>query len=322
MKKIFSLLALSILLSPLSFSQSLKFGYEGSQKDSQHTGAKKFKELLEAKTDKKIKLSLFPDSSLGNAQSMISQVRSGTLDIEMSSSSNFTGLEPKLNVIDIPFIFKNREHAYKVLDGEIGEGLLKALDAQGFKALAWWDVGFRAFSNSKRPIKSPEDIKGLKVRTNQNPIYIQAFKILGANPVPMPLAELYTALETKAVDAQEHPLGIVWSAQLYQVQKYFSLTNHGYTPLLVVMNKEKFEALEPELQKALVEAAREAGAFQRKLNEDNEKEIIENMRKAGCEVIEDIDNQAFKAVVESEVRKSFIEANGDELVKKIDELAK
>ena len=240
----------------------------------------------------------------------------------MSSSSNFTGLEPKLNVIDIPFIFKDREHAYKALDGEIGQGLLKSLEAQGLKGLAFWEVGFRAFSNSKHPITKPEDIKGLKIRTNQNPMYIQAFSILGANPVPMPLSELYTALETKAVDAQEHPIGIFWSAKLYEVQKYFSFTNHGYTPLIVVMNKAKFDALSPEQQKALVETAQEAGKYQRQLNLENEEKIIDSLKKAGIEFVSNLDTTPFKNAVSAETRKAFIEKNGDDLVKAIDELAK
>ncbi|AET16770.1 TRAP dicarboxylate transporter, DctP subunit [Pasteurella multocida 36950] len=253
---------------------------------------------------------------------MISAVRGGTIDLEMSGSPNFSGLVPKLNVIDIPFIFQNREHAYAVLDGEIGQGLLKELEAQGLKGLAFWEVGFRSFTNSKHPVKTPDDIKGLKVRTNQNPMYIQAFSILGANPVPMPLSELYTALETRAVDAQEHPVGIVWSAKLYEVQKHLSLTNHGYTPLIVVMNKAKFDGLSPALQSAILEAAKEAGAYQRKLNLDNEKGIIEKMQKAGIQVIETVDTKPFKAAIESEVRKAFIEKNGDDLVKQIDALAK
>ncbi|HII3689259.1 TPA: TRAP transporter substrate-binding protein [Pasteurella multocida] len=301
---------------------TLRFGYEAPRSDTQHEAAKKFNELLKEKTKGEIKLSLFPDSTLGNAQTMISAVRGGTIDLEMSGSPNFSGLVPKLNVIDIPFIFQNREHAYAVLDGEIGQGLLKELEAQGLKGLAFWEVGFRSFTNSKHPVKTPDDIKGLKVRTNQNPMYIQAFSILGANPVPMPLSELYTALETRAVDAQEHPVGIVWSAKLYEVQKHLSLTNHGYTPLIVVMNKAKFDGLSPALQSAILEAAKEAGAYQRKLNLDNEKGIIEKMQKAGIQVIETVDTKPFKAAIESEVRKAFIEKNGDDLVKQIDALAK
>lgn len=299
----------------------LRFGYEAPRSDSQHVAAKKFNELLEQKTNGEIKLKLFPDSTLGNAQTMISGVRGGTIDLEMSGSPNFTGLVQRLNVIDIPFIFKDREHVYKVLDGEIGQGLLKELEQHGLKGLAFWDVGFRAFSNSKHTVTKPEDIKGLKVRTNQNPMYIEAFTLLGGNPVPMPLSELYTALETRAVDAQEHPIGIFWSSKLYEVQKYLSLSNHGYTPLIVVMNKAKFDALSPELQKAMVEAAQEAGKFQRDLNVKNEKEIIENLRKEGVEVTETIDKAPFKAIVEDKVRKSFIDQNGDELIKQVDALA-
>lgn len=326
--KLFNLKTLAMLIAGATvFAGSanaetkLRFGYEAPRSDSQHIAAKKFDDLLKEKTKGEIKLSLFPDSTLGNAQTMISAVRGGTLDIEMSGSPNFSGLEPKLNVIDIPFIFKDREHAYKVLDGEIGQGLLKDLEAQGLKGLAFWEVGFRSFTNSKHPVKTPDDIKGLKVRTNQNPMYIQAFSLLGANPVPMPLSELYTALETKAVDAQEHPVGIFWSAKLYEVQKHLSLTNHGYTPLIVVMNKAKFDALSPELQKAIVESAQEAGKFQRQLNLENEKGIFEKLQKAGIEIVEKVDTQPFKAIIEKDVRKAFIEKNGDGLVKQIDALA-
>ncbi|MDO5054345.1 MAG: TRAP transporter substrate-binding protein [Pasteurella oralis] len=327
--KLFNLKTLAVLMAGMavfagstSAATTLRFGYEAPRSDTQHDAAKKFNDLLKEKTKGEIKLSLFPDSTLGNAQTMISAVRGGTIDLEMSGSPNFSGLVPKLNVIDIPFIFQNREHAYAVLDGEIGQGLLKELEAQGLKGLAFWEVGFRSFTNSKHPVKTPDDIKGLKVRTNQNPMYIQAFSILGANPVPMPLSELYTALETRAVDAQEHPVGIVWSAKLYEVQKHLSLTNHGYTPLIVVMNKAKFDALSPALQTALIEAAQEAGAYQRQLNLENEKGIIAKMQKAGIEVIDSIDTKPFKAAIESEVRKAFIEKNGDDLVKQIDALAK
>ncbi|MFC0950244.1 TRAP transporter substrate-binding protein [Pasteurella multocida] len=313
---------MAVFTASANAATTLRFGYEAPRSDTQHEAAKKFNELLKEKTKGEIKLSLFPDSTLGNAQTMISAVRGGTIDLEMSGSPNFSGLVPKLNVIDIPFIFQNREHAYAVLDGEIGQGLLKELEAQGLKGLAFWEVGFRSFTNSKHPVKTPDDIKGLKVRTNQNPMYIQAFSILGANPVPMPLSELYSALETRAVDAQEHPVGIVWSAKLYEVQKHLSLTNHGYTPLIVVMNKAKFDGLSPALQSAILEAAKEAGAYQRKLNLDNEQGIIEKMQKAGIQVIETVDTKPFKAAIESEVRKAFIEKNGDDLVKQIDALAK
>ncbi|MEG9488172.1 TRAP transporter substrate-binding protein [Mannheimia indoligenes] len=326
--KLFNLKTLAALVAGFSLfstaqaESNFRFAYEAPRSDTQHIAAKKFNDLLQEKSNKSIKLSLFPDSTLGNAQTAISGVRGGTIDLAMSSSSNFTGLVSKLNVIDIPFIFKDRNHAYAALDGEIGQGLLKSLEEQGLKGLAFWEVGFRAFSNSKHPITKPDDIKGLKIRTNQNPMYIQAFSILGANPVPMPLSELYTALETKAVDAQEHPIGIFWSAKLYEVQKYFSFTNHGYTPLIVVMNKAKFDALSPEQQKVLFETAQEAGQYQRQLNLENEQKIIDSLKKAGIEFVDNLDTTPFKDAVSAETRKAFIEKNGDDLVKAIDALAK
>ena len=324
MKKLTALFASLTLIAAAVSAQAettLRFGYEAPRSDTQHLAAKKFNELLKEKTKGEIKLSLFPDSTLGNAQAMISGVRGGTIDLEMSGSPNFSGLVPNLNVIDIPFIFQNKEHAYRVLDGEIGQGLLKELEDKGLKGLAFWEVGFRSMTNSKHPIHTPEDVKGLKIRTNQNPMYVKAFQLLGANPVPMPLSELYTALETRAVDAQEHPIGIVWSVKLYEVQKYLSLTNHGYTPLLVVMNKAKFDGLSPELQKAIIESAQEAGKYQRELNAKKEIEILDKMKKAGVEVVEQVDMKPFKDTVEQPVRQFFIEKNGDSLIKAVDALA-
>ncbi|MEH8050565.1 TRAP transporter substrate-binding protein [Gallibacterium anatis] len=324
MKKLTALFASLTLIAAAVSAQAettLRFGYEAPRSDTQHLAAKKFNELLKEKTKGEIKLSLFPDSTLGNAQAMISGVRGGTIDLEMSGSPNFSGLVPNLNVIDIPFIFQNKEHAYRVLDGEIGQGLLKELEDKGLKGLAFWEVGFRSMTNSKHPIHTPEDVKGLKIRTNQNPMYVKAFQLLGANPVPMPLSELYTALETRAVDAQEHPIGIVWSVKLYEVQKYLSLTNHGYTPLLVVMNKAKFDGLSPELQQAIIESAQEAGKYQRELNAKKEIEILDKMKKAGVEVVEQVDMKPFKDAVEQPVRQFFIEKNGDSLIKAVDALA-
>ncbi|MDO4776190.1 MAG: TRAP transporter substrate-binding protein [Cardiobacteriaceae bacterium] len=321
-KLFFAIAAGLVLAAQAQAATQLKFGYEAPRNDTQHIAAEKFQELLKEKSGGELDLALFPDSSLGNAQAMISSVRSGTLDIEMSSSSNFTGLAPRLNVIDIPFMFRNREHAYRVLDGEIGADLADDLESSGLKALAWWEVGFRTLTNSKHPVSTPDELKGIKIRTNQNPMYIKAFEILGANPVPMPLSELYTALETKTVDAQEHPVGILYSVKLYEVQKYLSLTNHGYTPLLVVMNKAKFDGLPAAQQQALLAAAKEAGDYQRQLNAEKENGMIAEMEKEGLEVIRELDVAPFRAAIESQVREMFIKQNGDELPKAIDALAK
>lgn len=315
-----SLMLAGLLASALNTVQAapMRFGYEAPRSDSQHAAAQKFNELLKAKTGGELQLTLFPESTLGNAQALIGGVRGGTIDMELSGSNNFTGLEPLLNILDIPFMFKDTAHAYRVLDGKTGQDLLDKLQNFGMKGLAYWDNGWREVTNSKTPVRTPADIKGLKIRTTGSPVHIEAFKLMGANPVPMPLAELYTALEMKTVDAQEHPLGVLWSAKLYEVQKHLSLTNHAYSPLILVMNKAKFDALPAKQQKAVLEAAREAGQFQRKLNADNTSVIIGNLKKAGVQVVENVDPKPFLEATKP-VRASFIaKFGGESIIKEVD----
>ena len=159
-------------------------------------------------------------------------------------------------------------------------------------------------TNSKHPITKPEDVKGLKMRTTGSPAHIEAFKELGANPVPMPIAELYTALEMKTVDAQEHPLGVFYSSKFYEVQKHVSLTYHAYSALVLVMNKAKFDALSPAHQQAVREAALEGAKYQRKLNADNIAGIVNDLKSKGIQVVEKVDNAPFEAATKN-VRTTF-----------------
>ena len=144
-------------------------------------------------------------------------------------------------------------HAYHVLDGKVGQSLLDKLAPYDIQGLAFLENGWREVTNNRHPVRSPEDIKGLKIRTTPNPYHIEAFQLLGANPVPLAYAELYSALETGAVDAQEHPLPVLWAGKFYEVQKYLSLTHHAYSPLILVMNKPKFDSLPAKYQTILVE---------------------------------------------------------------------
>ncbi|EKS7794844.1 TRAP transporter substrate-binding protein [Edwardsiella piscicida] len=306
------LLSVSLLSPPSLAAQSLRFGYETSQSDSQHQAAEKFRSLLEARTQGALSLRLFPDSTLGNAQAMISGVRSGSIDMEMSGTNNFAGLLPALNVLDIPFLFRDTEHAYRVLDGEIGAALLSRLETVGLKGLAYWENGWRDVTNSRRPIQTPADLKGLKIRTNNSPMNIAAFRLLGANPLPMPFSEVYTALETRTIDAQEHPINVTWSAKFYEVQRYLTLTHHAYSPLIVVMNLKRFQTLEPDQQQALLSAAREAGEYQRQRVVEDQQRIIAGMRESGVEVIVQPDRRAFAEALGSQVRDMFLQAHPQE----------
>lgn len=313
-----ALLTLGILGSITAHAATLRFASEAPRTDSQYIAGERFNELLKAKTQGALELRQFPDSTLGNAQAAITATRNGTIDMLVSGSNNFTGLVPLAGMFDIPFLFKDTEHAYRVLDGEVGQEILDKLDAVGLKGLAFWDNGWRQISNSKGPVRTPADVKGLKIRTTGSPVHIEAFKLLGANPVPMPLAELYTALEMRAVDAQEHPLGVFVSAKLFEVQKHLSLSYHAYSALIVAVNKKKFDELPPAQQKALVESAREAGKYQRQLNLQALQTQVDTVRKAGVTVQEKIDPQPF-AEATKDVRNSFISKfGGAEQIKKID----
>lgn len=303
---------------PLQAQTVLRFASEAARSDPQTAGGERMNELLKAKTGGALEVKVFADSSLGNAQATISGTRGGTIDIVIAGSSNYTGIVPLLGVFDIPFIFKDTAHAYRTLDGQVGKDIMDKLGEFGLKGLAYWDTGWRELTNSRHPVRTPADVKGLKVRTNGSPAHNETWKLLGANPVPMPIGELYTALEMKTVDAQEQSLGLLYSGKFYEVQKYLSMTNHAYSALLVAMNKAKFDALPPAQQKAVVEAAVEAGAYQRKLNNDNMAKIIADVKKAGLQVVETVDPAPFLEITKP-VRLMFTSKYGGEnFIKAID----
>ncbi len=285
--------------------------------ETQHLAAVKFAALVKERTKGDIDVTVYPGSTLGNDQQMINLVRGGTIDIVSSGSSNFNGIVPETAVLEFPFIFQDSKHAYKVLDGKIGQGLLDELGKHGMKGLAYFENGWRVLTNNRRPVRVPDDMKGLKVRTTQNPFHIQAFQLLGTNPSPLPISELYSALETKAFDAQEHPLPVLWSAKFYEVQKYLTLTNHAYSPIIVAMNKAKFDAMPANYQTILVDSAREAAAYQRDLNMQNEARIIEGLKKAGMQ-IDRVDMTPFRQIVSEPTRKQFAEKFGMGLLNAIE----
>jgi len=299
-------------------ADTLRFASESPRTDTQSIAGQRFNELLKTKTNGALDIKIFADSSLGAFQAAIAGVRGGTIDMAVSGSANFGGMVPLLGIFDIPFMFKDTAHAYRVLDGKVGQDMLDKLGEFGMKGLAFWDNGWREMTNNLHPITKPADVKGIKIRTTGSPAHIEAFKLLGANPLPMPLAELYTALEMKTVDAQEHPLGVLWSAKLYEVQKHLSLTNHAYSALIVVMNKAKFDALPPAQQKALVEAAREAGQYQRKLNNEGMAKIVADLKKVGMQVVENVDGGPFLEATKPG-RETFVaKFGGTDVIKAID----
>ena len=307
-------------LASAAQAATLRFASETPRTDTQSLAAEYFNTILKERTKGALDIKLFADSSLGAFEAAISGVRSGIIDMAVSGSVGFTGMVPQLGLFDIPFMFKDTEHAYRVLDGTIGQDMLDKFAGHGMKGLAFWDNGWRQMSNSRRPIHTPDDVKGLKMRTTGSPAHIEAFKLLGATPVPMPLAELHTALEMGTVDAQEHPIGVFWSAKLFEVQQHLSLTYHAYSALVLVMNKAKFDSLPADQQKILVECAREAGSYQRKLNNDNIQKIAADVAQKGVAVVTKVDSGPFLEVTKPG-RKTFTDKfGGEDYIKAIDEL--
>lgn len=292
----------------------MRFGHPHPTSDSWQTAALQFAEKVKAKTGGKIEVQVFPNGALGSDPNMIGAVRGGTLDITLTGNPFFTGMAPKLNVLDLPFLFNSRAHVAKVLDGAIGDGLRKELEGSNLKALATWEVGWRNLTNSRRAVANAGDIKGLKIRTTPNPAHVKAFQLLGAVPTPMPFTELFSALETKTVDGQENPVTLILNAKFYEVQKFLSLTRHAFTSAPLVMNKAKFDALAPDLQAALTSVAAETAAAQRKMNEDSEGSSLEALKKNGMQVVDNPDRDSFAKIVTEEVRKEFVAKFGGDVL--------
>ncbi len=294
----------------------LKLAHAAPETDLQQTLSLFFKEQVEARTGGSVTVTIFPQGQLGNDAAMIDGARSGIIDIAMSGLNNFTGLVPQAGALELPFMFPTRDSAYAVLDGEIGQGLSAEFTQHGLKMLGFPENGYRNMTNNRGPLRTPADLAGLNMRVNNSKALNDMFAALGANPLQLPVAELYTALETGVVDAQDHPIGIVVSFKFNEVQKYLSLTQHAYSALALVMNDAKFNGLTADEQKVVLEVAAEAIAMQRKAVQEKEAGMIEELKAAGMEVNSDVDVAAFQAAVKP-VWDGFIAENGDAVVNAI-----
>jgi len=303
-----------LLAQPVLAQTRLRLAHAGAETETQHLAALEFARQVKSRTNGAVEVQVYGSSTLGNDNTVIASVRGGTIDLTTSGTPYYTGMVGRMNVLDLPYMFASTGHAYKVLDGPIGRGLLDELESHGMKGLAYWEVGFRSLTNSRHPVRTPDDVKGLKIRTTPNPAHIKAFQLMGAAPTPMPLAEVFGALESKAVDGQENPVNIVRNNKFYEVQKYMSLTRHAYTAMPVVMNKKKFDSLKPEQQQALIEAARAAGTYQRELIKKNEATDIAFLRSQGMQVEDNINTEPFRKVVAEPIKQMFVEKYGPQLI--------
>ncbi len=270
-----------------------KLGHAVNEQHPYHAGAVKFKEIVEERTGGNVEIKLYPNNQLGSGErDMVEGLQLGTVDLVVTSTGPLSGFEKKFMLFDFPFLFRDKEHAYKVLDGEIGQYVLGLLEKQGIKGLAWYENGFRHFTNSKKEVLTPEDVKGMKLRTMENKVHMGIWKALDAIPTPMAWGEVFTALQQGTVDGQENPIPIIYTQKVYEVQKYLSLTGHVYSPAVLLMSKAQFDKLPAEYQEIFIEAAQESGALERQMITQMENEQVDKLKAEGM-IVSNPDKAAF-----------------------------
>ena len=276
-------------------------------------GAMAFKESLEKASNGRYRVTIQRND---NEREMIESAQIGTLDLVVTSTGPVGNFVPEVAVVDIPFLFKDYDHARAVLDGPIGQDMLKLFPDKGIVALAWGENGFRHITNSKRPINDPADAKGLKVRTMENQVHMTAFRQLGVLPTPMAFTEVFTALQQGTVDGQENPIPVITASKFAQVQKYLTLTGHVYSPAMILMARSTFDTLTPEEQQMFRDSAAVAAKAMREKVAAVESNGVEELRKAGMEVITDVDRTKFQQALEpayAEYSKRFGKENIDRI---------
>ena len=238
------------------------------------------------KSGGKMKIQAFWGGALGGDLQATQSLRSGTQEMVITSTSPLIGILPDLGVFDLPFLFANEKEADAVLDGDFGKYISDKMPAVGLVNIAYWENGFRNLTNSQRPVTKMEDLNGVKLRVMQNPVYLDAFKTLGANAIPLPFSELFTALETKTVDGQENPYNTILSSKFYEVQKYLSVTNHVYSPWIVLVSKKWWDQLSKAEQKVLLDAAKVSREYERKDTRAEAGRALNDLKGKGMQINE------------------------------------
>jgi tripartite ATP-independent transporter DctP family solute receptor len=288
MKRYFASIACTAALVALAPAQAQEFKF-ATQNPKGHpivTGMEKFAELVAAKSGGKLKVNLFPGGVLGGDQANVSALQGGTLEIVSLNSGILASQAKEFGIYDFPFMFASPKEADAVVDGPFGHMMHARLESKGIVGLAYWELGFRQITNSRRPINKVDDIAGLKLRVIPNAINVDWVKALGANPTPLAFPEVYAALDQKAIDGQENPLTVINANKFYEVQKHVALTNHQYNPQSVIFSKKVWDTLPEGNRKILMDAALEAAKFQRQASRDAAGTALDNLKKNGMQVTE------------------------------------
>ncbi|WP_287965092.1 TRAP transporter substrate-binding protein [Diaphorobacter sp.] len=264
----------------------VRFGYGLVDNSNQGRAARMFAQEVEKATGGKMKVRAIGNASLGSDTQMQQALIGGAQEMMVGSTATLVGLVPEMAVWDTPFLFSNAKEADVVLDGPVGDKIKAKLEAKGMVGLVYWENGFRNLTNSKRPVAKLEDLNDIKLRVMQNNVFLDSFKALGANAVPLPFSELFTALETRAVDGQENPYNTIVSSKFYEVQKYLTVTNHVYSPWIVTVSKKWWDGLSAAEKKVLQDAAIKSRDFERKDTREEAAKALADLKGKGMQVNE------------------------------------
>jgi tripartite ATP-independent transporter DctP family solute receptor len=292
-----ALATLALVAGAAQAQTVLKIGYATAKDSHYGVGSTVFCDEIEKGTAGRYKCQHFPASALGGEREMIEAVQLGTQDIVNTSTGPLGNFVPEVKVVDIPFLFRDYDHARKTMDGPIGQDLLKKMQAKGLVGLAWTENGFRHMTNNKRPIVKASDASGLKLRTMENKVHMEGYKTFGLLPTPMAWPEVFTALQQGTVDGQENPIPVILSAKFSQVQKHLSLTGHVYSPAALIISPGVWGKLSDADKKVFTDAAAKGAAAQRKKVNDDENNGIAQLKKDGMQVVEKVDGDSFRKAV-------------------------
>ena len=290
MKKLTTILALVLalgLMAGTALAQPkhiMRIGTTTEPDGHYHKGLLQFKERVEKYTDGQVQVDIFLSSQLGNERDMIEGLSMGLMEGAVTSSAPLANFSQDFLLLDLPYIVTEREKAYKVMDGEVGQAILGTMKDKGVLALGFWENGFRNVTNSKRPIVHPADLKGLKIRTMENPIHQYTFEFFGATPTPMAWSEVFLALQQGTIDGQENPLVIIDTVKVYEVQKYISLTGHFYSPAVFMLSRQIFESYPQDVQDAILKAEKEARDWERAYSAQLDAELEKSLAEKGASI--------------------------------------
>jgi TRAP-type transport system periplasmic protein len=294
MKKLFTFGLLALAASAAQAQTTIKIGYANTKESHLGVGAAVFCDEIQNKTSGRYTCQHFPSSALGGEREMTEGLQIGTIDAANLTTGPLGNFVPEVRILDLPFLFRDYDHARKTLDGSIGNELLGKFTSKGLVALAWTENGFRHMTNNKRAINRPTDAAGLKMRTMENKVHIEGYKAFGIQPTPMAFPEVFGALQQGTVDGQENPIPVILASKFSQVQKHLSLTSHVYSPAVLMLSPRLWAKVVEADKPIFQEAARKAAAAQRKKVNDDETNGVAQLEKSGMAVVRTVDAQAFR----------------------------